>query len=237
MGTALLNKTKPIRTASKLSLALVALLAISGCSGASVENNAAVENFDPANYVDMQGTEPLTDSLERFNLAEVVVEEGSLETAFKQAAINSQYLLENAGAIQREDFRDGEFMTYVYAPVDREVDSGYWYTRKDGTSAYGQIFSPLEFNNEEYELPITSLDSAIDFTPREFSLYEENVIEVNFGDFFVFRYTIEEDVITQIERVSDSGDPQNNTIVLMEYGDTAKIIPLLNQIESATASD
>lgn len=216
-----------------VSIGSVAILAISltGCA-----NGASGPEFEPNAYQTSRGVEPISDSIEKFNLPDIELEEGKLETAFKQALSNSKYVQENAGSIQREDFRDGEFMTYVYAPEVENIKSGYWYLKNDGTSSYGTITTPLTLDSENYELPLMSQDRVEEFVEKEFSLLEDNVIVVNFSGLYEFRYTIESGLITLIEKVEDSQDPKNNPLVYLEYGDTEKTVALSNQIARAISS-
>lgn len=215
------------------SIGSVAVLAISltGCA-----NDASDPEFEPNAYQTLRGVEPISDSIEKFNLPNIELEEGKLETAFKQALSNSKYVQENAGSIQREDFRDGEFMTYVYAPEVENIKGGYWYLRNDGTSSYDSIATPLTLDSENYELPLMNQDKVEEFVEKEFSLLEDNIIVVNFSGLYEFRYTIESGLITLIEKVEDSQDSKNNPLVYLEYGDTEKTVALTNQIARAISS-
>lgn len=217
-----------------VSYAALTLL-LAGCSTSPSQdiNTGTASSFDPLSYESITGIEPITDSLEQFNLPDVELTEGNLETAFLQAAENSQYVQENAGSVQREDFRDGEFMTYVYSPEAETVTGGYWYLQNDGTSSFGRIFTPLALDSEDYELPISALDKVEEFVDKEFSFISPNIISINFGDIYEFRYTIESGLITQIERIENTEDPDKNPRVFIEYGDTSKTLALANRIQQA----
>lgn len=220
-----------IKPLASLGSAAVLALSLTGCA-----NSASGPAFEPNAYQTLRGIEPLSESIEIFNLPSVELEEGRLETAFKQALLNSKYVQENAGSIQREDFRDGEFMTYVYAPEAENIKGGYWYLKNDGTSSYGSINTPLILDSENYELPLMNQDKVEEFVEKEFSLIEDNVIVVNFSGLYEFRYTIESGLITLIEKVEDSEDSKNNPLVYLEYGDTEKTVALSNRIARAISS-
>lgn len=202
-------------------MGVLALGALTGCSTAPAELTA--ESFTPTSYVESLATEQAGD-LSRFNMPAVDIANGSLQTAFNQAVANSQFLAEQVGIIERTDFRDGEFMTYIFDPAEENTQAGFWYEKSDGTSSFGRIYSPFVLGDDDFELGVKELDRVNEFVAREFSVKDDALV-VDFGGYFLFEYSIIDDVIVEIVSV-DNENPDASVVTYFEYGNQEKLRPL-----------
>lgn len=222
-----MNKTLRTLTALAGFMASTALLV--ACTGTSTPEQAV---FRPGAYEQSTGVSAVAD-ISIYKLPAVDLE-GSLQTAFNQAVVNSQFMAEQVGLVERTDFRDGEFMTFVYDPNQTETTGGFWYLKMDGTSSYGYVKTPLINDNEAFELVVSQLALVNDFVDREFDTKDEKTLTINFGGYYLYEYLIEENVITQIT-VVDSTNPDLSAITYMEYGNVAKISGLSAQLDAQLA--
>lgn len=206
--------TRTLATLASLS-ASVALLA--GCTATPTQETVT---FSPASYEASTGVSAVED-ISIYNLPLVDLS-GSLQTAFNQAVVNSQFMAEQVGIVERTDFRDGEFMTFVYDPSQESTPGGFWYLKMDGTSSFSYINTPLVNDGEDYELGVAQLALVNDFVDREFSVKDDNILVINFGGYFLYEYLLEDGVIIQVTNV-DEVDPGNSAITYYEYGNTDKI--------------
>lgn len=217
------------KIAAGLATLAVATGLLTGCAG---NPDGVKVVFAAENYVDIGGTESIR-NISDYNLPSINPE-GGLQTAFDQALANSKFLNETVGSVQRTDFKDGEYMTYVYDPTREKAIGGFWYQKADETSSFGNINSPLVLDEESFELPLLEQEKLNEFIEREFSVEESAekpgaiVLTVDLAGYFTWEYTIANSVITQVRVIGE--DDASSPVTVFDYGDAALIQALSQKI-------